>query len=369
MLKATLDPVEEYAVNEPIQPPHISRFGKPVADVLRHKSSFFDDNSQLLDRHERAGQVYSQQPRRTRCKLCSSPDLRLALKRSGVDYLACGRCGHFSGAHQETVAYERALYDEGGAGYASTYGASSQGREAFDLRVRDIYRPKADFLAEVLVKAGTSPSRESVLDVGGGAGHFAKALVDGGFSKVTMLERSDDLVAMANRMCPGVAEVGTITPAGLEAAIDEYQPTILSLIGVLEHLDDPAAIVQVIQKATSIRRFFFSVPKFSASVFFEAAFPSVGPRHLTAGHTHLFTEPSLDWLRAESAMTLEGRWEFGSDFIDLFRGVEVVLQQQGQPRNAIDTWRSEFVDRIDGMQLELDKSFWASETHQIWLSS
>ena len=60
---------------------------------------------------------------------------------------------------------------------------------------------------------------------------------------------------------------------------------------------------------------FISVPTFSFSVFLENANQDIFPRQLSGGHTHLYTEESLNYLAKKNKLKIEfmGR---GSSWLD-----------------------------------------------------
>ena len=68
---------------------------------------------------------------------------------------------------------------------------------------------------------------------------------------------------------------------------------------------------------------FISVPTFSFSVFLENANQDIFPRQLSGGHTHLYTEESLNYLAKKNKLKIIAEWWFGSDMADLLRTIYV----------------------------------------------
>ena len=147
---------------------------------------------------------------------------------------------------------------------------------------------------------------------------------------------------------------------GLAESLDAE---VVSMIGVLEHLQQPRKFLNALCSNPKVRFLYLSVPTFSLTVFFEMIFPEVMQRHLTQGHTHLYTSQSLDWMAKEFNMRQVAEWWFGADMIDLFRNVTVKLEKNSETSNMVEIWTKLFTPLIDGMQLEIDKKHLASEVH------
>jgi len=140
---------------------------------------------------------------------------------------------------------------------------------------------------------------------------------------------------------------------------------VLSMIGVLEHLQKPREVLAAMRDNPRIRYFYMSVPLFSPCVFFEMIFPDIFHRQLSAGHTHLFTESSLDWLCREFGMKRRAEWWFGTDMVDLFRSVYVKLEDENGTEGMSSTWSNVFAPAIDGLQSTLDQRKQSSEVHML----
>jgi SAM-dependent methyltransferase len=328
----------------------LTRYGKPSAPVLSLKQSFFTDNDALLKEQARIHATYTAQPARTRCKNCDGPLGAVDFTKAGVGYIFCKQCTHVNGAHQDTDAFCNALYTEdGGAKYATNYTAAD--REAYEKRVRDIYQPKADFLKEAV-----GPVR--IADIGSGSGHFVAALMQAGFD-AQGFEVSEAQVGLARQM----VQSGKFTRHHLNDTVNiarAVDAETISMIGVLEHIPDARGVLSAVRDNPKVRYLYLSVPLFSPSVFFEAAFPNVMARHLSTSHTHIYTEQSLAWMGKEFGFELIGEWWFGGDVMDLFRSVYVSL-----PETLRDRWRETFGPVIDDLQFQIDVRHMASEVHQV----
>jgi len=333
------------------------RFGKPSGPLLAQKGSFFSNNDELQEKVKRICAIYAKQESRNACKNCTSPISGTTFSKLGVEYSLCANCGHLNGRHEDTDEFCRAVYtDDGGAAYAITY--SSSDRSAYESRVRAIYVPKAEFLFEVL---GTKNLRFA--DMGAGSGYFVAALLQGGATDVVGYEVSETQLALARQMSGGEFVLHSLD--AISDVVSTVNAEVISFIGVLEHLRNPREALAAVRTNPSIKHIYFSVPMFSPTVCLEAVFPDVFHRHLSAGHTHLYTESSIDWFCKEFGFKRVGEWWFGTDIVDLYRDVIVSLQKKKEVAGLADTWHKTFCETIDSLQLELDKRKLSSEVHMV----
>lgn len=340
------------------------KFGKSFADIIAIKKSFFDDNSILLKKSLHYADLYIKQPKRKNCKICANqlndkPDF---IKQK-VPYVICRTCGHLNGCHQDTDLFCAKLYTEGGGvEYARNY--TTDDFDAYMKRRDAIYLPKAEFLLEALVTEGEDTDSLRFADMGAGAGYFVSALHDLGYPETKGYEVGQAQVDLGNFMlskqCLDVIEIGQIIDLCASLEVD-----VISLIAVLEHVQDPRAVLQAIRANTSVRYFYFSVPMFSASVFNEMVFPNVFPRHLSMGHTHLFTRQSISHFSKEFGFTPVAAWWFGTDMMDYYRSVSVALEAGPCTSGIVEAWRDEFEAVLDACQLAIDRERRSSQVHML----
>jgi len=339
------------------------RYSKPLGNLLSFKQEFFKSNDLKLEEFQKLAEIYRSQPYRHACKNC---DRKLEWVASGVfvklgvEYGFCPHCGHCNGRHEDTEEFCRALYtDSKGADYARGYAAIDAAE--YDRRVAEIYLPKARFLKEALAEQGLN--RPTLADFGAGAGYFVKAALDTGFEKAQGFEPSETLASLGNAMIKGER----ITKTGLndiDQVIRGSNDPVASFIGVLEHLQKPREALGAIRENRHIEYLFFSVPLFSPTVAIESVFPDVMPRHLAAGHTHLYTERSIQYFCDEFGFQRESEWWFGLDICDLSRSVIVSLEKQGgKPLRSY--WEERLVPLIDRLQQVLDEARACSEVHML----
>ena len=341
----------------------VLRYGKPSGPLLEQKASFFRENDNLQSNRARICALYTEQPKRERCINCNAPLRGLAFEKLKVEYVGCANCGHLNGAHEETDTFCAAVYtDERGASYAREY--SSKDQEAYDRRVSAIYQPKAQFLTEVLQTRGEDVTKLAYADFGSGSGYFVAALLNAGVSNVTGYEVSEHQLALARQMTPRGHFVHHALSDVTQIA-RTVQAQVVSMIGVLEHLQRPQEMLQSICSNPQIRYVYISVPMFSFSVYLEAASPEVFHRQLGAGHTHLYTESSLNWMCKAFGFERVGEWWFGTDIVDLLRHIGIKLGKNPGTEELVGHWYSTFSESIDALQLQLDRRRQSSEVHLV----
>ena len=137
----------------------------------------------------------------------------------------------------------------------------------------------------------------------------------------------------------------------------------MSMIGVLEHLQNPREVLASLVANGRVRYVFLSVPLFSPCVYLEMAFPGVFHRQLSGGHTHLFTDESLDWMCRAYQLERISEWWFGTDVVDLYRTVRVSIETQGASERTRAHWTNQMLPALDQMQRALDEQHAASEVH------
>lgn len=157
-----------------------------------------------------------------------------------------------------------------------------------------------------------------VLDVGAGSGYFIKALLNNGFNSVKGYEVSNQQTTFANEMLNSNI-VDEIEMDNLLNLIKNTNLEIISMIGVLEHLTNPREILKAISGNRNIKYYYLSLPLFSFSVLFELLNEDYFNRQLSGGHTHLYTNESIDYFCEEFKLEIISKWFFCADAMDLFR--------------------------------------------------
>ncbi len=333
--------------------------------MLDFKQEFFKSNDSKLEEFRTIASLYRSQPRRIACKNCGhhldAPPSEY-FKKLDVDYCFCQQCGHCNGLHEDTESFCRSLYTEDhGEKYAKNYSASDI--QQYEKRVWEVYFPKAQFLIDALAELGQPPGR--LVDFGAGAGYFVSAAIKSGFRDVTGYEPSETLVSFGNAMIGSNRLVGHEL-SEMVTLIEKSDATVASFIGVIEHVQAPREVLKALSQNDNIKYVFFSVPLFSPTVVLESVFEQIMPRHLTAAHTHLYTEESIQHFCDEFGFKRQSEWWFGLDICDLFRSVSVSLEKSSESTASLQSyWRERFMPLIDDLQGVLDKAHACSEVHML----
>lgn len=344
----------------------MKKFGKSSKKVINHEA-WKKKNAEMLERSNFLANLYTRQPIRKNCKICQSPlSEQTDFLIRNVIYKICKNCGHLNGGFDDTTSYAEKIYESNDP---KKYGQNyiNLNTNGFEQRTSEIYKPKVEFLFSALQSQNESPVSLKYIDIGAGAGHFLAALHKQGIPHPQGVEISSILVSSGKEhlaACAPGAKLQKIDNSNLVEAIYSSQCDVVSMIGVLEHLPNPHEILEAFSKANSCRYLFLSIPMFSPSVCIESAFPAIAPRHLEGGHTHLFTEKSINWLARFYGWTSVGEWWFGADIIDLLRAISVTLHGQNSASKLEALWQ-QWLDSetVDSMQLILDQKKSCSELH------
>jgi len=342
----------------------IEKFGKPSKHILSLKKDFFKDNDYFLEAGKRINKVYISQPKRLLCKNCKHVIGPEDFVKLDVPYSICKKCGHLNGMHEDTKEFCSTLYtDDGGDSYSKNYNESDI--KSYRDRVKNIYLPKSDFLCDSLVKIGENSSDLSYIDFGAGSGYFVNALIESGVNDVVGYDVSDAQVDFGNKMmCKKYLRAHKLEDT--LKIIKTTKRQVVSMIGVLEHVQNPYDTIREINNNKNIKYLYISVPLFSPCVFFEMTFPHVMQRQLTSGHTHLYTKSSLEWISEKFNMKQVASWWFGTDMVDLLRNIGVSLEKQKNLGGMSHLWFDTFTPLIDDMQSVIDKHKLSSEVHMLF---
>ncbi len=340
----------------------IKKYGKSSRCLSDIKKLYFINNDKMMEKSRKLLDFYIAQPKRTSCKICNMPlNPEPSFVKLKVAYHICANCSHMNGAHEDTDDFCNFAYTDDG-GNASDYRVNDL--KAYDKRMEIIYLPKADFLLEALGTCVAAPTKLSYFDLGAGSGYMVKALTERTVQHVIGYEVSHSQVALGNAMMES-DKLRVFNFEDVYKIAETEHADVLTLIGVLEHLQRPLDLFAAIRKNPSIQYVMISVPLVSPTVFFETVFPQVMQRHLTDEHTHLFTHKSLAYLYESYGFEPIAEWWFGLDIEDLFRDVTVMLQKQGTANDAMEVWASQFTQAIEAMQLAIDERHLSSEVHVV----
>jgi hypothetical protein len=339
------------------------KYSKPLDRLLDFKGDYFLSSSSELEKILKIVNSYRSQPRRLICKNCEYPinsSKEKCFTKLGVEYSFCQRCSHCNGAYQDTEFFCHSLYTGlYSIDYVKQY--SPIDTEQYWKRVNQIYIPKAQFLRESLTEIGES--FDGLADFGAGAGYFLAAAQKCGFTNVIGYDPSQHMVNIGNSFIKGDVLIRH-NLNDIVNLIVKNKRKIATFIGVIEHLINPRDALKALSRNPSIKYIFFSVPLFSPTVVFESIFDDVVPRHLVGGHTHLYTEKSIQFFCEEFGFERLSEWWFGLDITDLYRSVLVSLNKSQHDVAALKPyWVDKFMPLIDQLQEVLDKAHVCSEVH------
>lgn len=333
------------------------KYGKSYGDIAEIKKDFLLDNAEYLGENMRMAEIYKKQPKRKECKLCGGvlEDSKDFLSH-GIQYKICGRCGHINGAYQETADFTRSLYEE--SDYGKNYHVETL--QMYKERMKKIYIPKARFLKEVFEEEGINWKEQKCLDVGAGSGYFIGAMKEEGF-EARGIEISLKQTEYGNKMLEG-NYIAQTDETLIAECISTAEESIISFIGVLEHMRNLDEILCEISRNNNIRYIYFSVPMLSYSVMWEATHDTVFNLTLGGSHTHIFSNSSLEYLYKQYGWKILGEWFFGTDAADLFRSIMVIMQNSGNTYLA-ELFRQQYNKILDDIQIIMDKNHFCSEVH------
>lgn len=243
-----------------------TKFGKSSKEMLLHKEGFFQQNDEMLSIGSSMNKLYSTQPERLHCKNCNYKLGKADFKKLYVNYSICEKCGHLNGKNEDTDFFCSRVYtDNKGTDYSKVY--NSQNREIYEKRTLDIYTPKAKFLKDAFLDNNIKSDYLKYADIGAGSGYFVSAMKNEGINNINGYEVSEQQVSLGNSMI-GEDLLIQMDIDDTAKLIESIDADVISMIGVLEHVQHPRAVLKALAANKNIKFFYISVPLFSMSVFF-----------------------------------------------------------------------------------------------------
>ncbi|MBG9692381.1 methyltransferase domain-containing protein [Lysinibacillus fusiformis] len=339
-----------------------NKYGKSLGDILDIKNNFISKNLDLYKENIKLASVALAQPKREKCKNCDKQLINeISFIKQGIGYKFCDNCNHLNADFDDTENFAKAVYVDEVTDYSKYYSAESL--IAWNSRVEKIYNPKANFLSECL-ENDFDIETDEVIDIGAGSGYFIKALLNSNYKNIRGYEVSSNQVKLANSMLNDNLVIG-VGINDLVSVIKNTKAKMVSMIGVLEHLTNPREILKAISENPYIKYYYISVPLFSFSVFFEIMKDNMFNRHLAGGHTHLYTNESIEYFCNEFNFSIKGKWQFGADAMDLYRMALITLEEKNVSKGLVELFSKNYLRSIDSIQLSLDKSDFSSEVHVV----
>lgn len=343
----------------------MDKYGKSMGDLLKIKQTFFNMDTALYKENLFLSEIAQKQIHRVSCKNCDvTLDRDPDFVKQNIPYVLCNSCNHLNSLYEDTESFAKAIYVEEVTDYSKVYSAETQ--KIWLERMKSIYLPKAQFLKEVLIKEGVANVKE-IADFGAGSGYFVKALQEVGFIESVGYEVSENQVNLSQKMLENNS-IKKIELNDLKKYIAETKYEVISLIGVLEHLTNPREILREISKNNDIKYIYLSLPLFSYTVFFEILNEDHFNRHLSGGHTHLYTIESINNFCEEFGLEISGKWQFGVDAMDLYRFQHLELENKLSDKMR-SIFTNKFTNILDELQLVFDKEDFSSEIHLVLKNS
>ena len=226
--------------------------GKSSASLIKQKQSFFDENNKHIEEQRKISDIYVRQPIRSRCKNCNHPlKVEHDFIKDGIGYKVCDTCSHLNGAYEDTDEFCNVVYTgDDGKDYAQNYEVKDV--ENFNYRLSSIYIPKAEFLYTSLINDNIDPHSMKFLDFGSGSGYFVGALNKIGLKNISGTEVSKFQVDYGNKMI-GMDALSVHEMSNTDNFLQKIDADVISLIGVLEHLQNPRSAIEHIKKNSQNR--------------------------------------------------------------------------------------------------------------------
>lgn len=327
-------------------------YSKKSADIQFETTKWLQNDTNLLDMQRKTCSVLENAPGRTVCILCLNHIANSnVIKHRYTNYLRCNECGHIQSKGKPPANYPWSVSD---SGFDSVYPALDP--LSYQSRRDRIYLPKLLWLLQRLNDIGIDSHtalRRSWLELGCGAGYFLDALRINGASSISGLDENKNLVNNANRALGFIA--AKCTDAMLDD-LDNSSSEIYVAFFVLEHLENAAKFWDILSRKPKGTLFYFSVPMFSISTLFEAAFLNRAARNLdSVVHTQLYTESSLNYIFELSGYEIVSEWLFGQDANDIIGSTLSALNSYidaGFPKSLY----AQINSLIDPLQEVIDKS-------------
>ena len=330
------------------------KYSKTYGPLIKIKSDFYNDNYLFLKNSIKVNKFYKKQKKRINCKNCNLKLGKKFIKNFLISFSICKRCNHLNGEFEDTKKFTQWLYQTDGnfsKNYAINY------LKDYNNRVKHIYLPKVKFLKQ------TIKEKINLLDIGAGGGHFLKALEMQNI-KATGIESNINLTNLGAKKNKKNKLIKLDLNKSYSYLKNQKEINTVSLIGVLEHLEKPHDLLKAFNQS-SAKYLYISVPLYSLSVFLENSFSHVYPRQLSDGHTHLYSEKSLNYLAKKNKLKIIGEWWFGTDIADLYRSLS--LSKNILDKNIYQNeLQKNFLYHIDALQAVLDKNKKCSEVHMIF---
>ena len=330
----------------------IVKFSKSYDDIINLKTDFYSNNKLNRSIALKLNKIYLKGPQRKICKNCNQRIKKFFIKSFNVKYNICKNCGHLNGEKLETKDFFNKLYISG----SGSKNIEKNYKQNFNQRVKNVYNDKVLFLKKVLKK------KINILDIGSGAGHFLKALENHKINAIGI--EPNKLMCKIGKNYLKKNKLFNKNLTELEKTVlNNTEANCVSAIGVLEHLENPNQFLKAFKKS-KIKYLYLSLPLFSFTSLIENSFQNVYPRHLSGGHTHLYTKDSIYHFAKKHKFSIIGEWWFGLDIADLYRSI-IISSSQLEKDIYTKTLKKYFYSILNDLQKKIDEKKLSSEVHLV----
>ena len=286
--------------------------GKPI-DIKKFKKPVLEDIGGHLDKIENILQYLNENEEsieQKQCYICGGTKRDHLTDIHGFEYVKCNKCEHVFTSRRFTDEGIRRFYEKNKYWAEVTYA----NKETYQYRRDNVALPKVEFAEKHI-----SVSKGSWLDVGSGIGDMVSVTKERGWNS-TGLELSETSV----RFAKDVFDVDLVRKTMSEFVSDDPNLigsfSVVSLIGVLEHVVDPVALLNdvhsVLQEGGMV---LIQVPNAnSLASMVQEVFPENVFRHMSPiEHIMLFTESSINYALKTTGFEPIAYWYHGLDIYEL----------------------------------------------------
>lgn len=342
----------------------IRKFSKPSGDISKEFDRLIDQDRRMLNGAAPIKQMMREQDlKRVTCTVCeTSLDGADGFDHQKVPFVVCPKCSHVQSRILLGQAGEQALDQH--LSYSQIYPTLEA--EAYFSRRDAVYKPKLDFLFEVLDQIGGYENLRRAgrwLEIGSGAGYLLSALEESGCQHVKGLDRDAKLLASNKHMLSRAQLEHSLADFYETVSVEDYD--VLIAIFVLEHIEKLADVARSLKAKPKGSVFYFSVPHFGFATAFETTEPDHAGRNMDGlVHQQIFTEQSLTYFLNQAGYEKVGEWVFGQDMMDLVRFLTVRLKGQ-YPDVLLNNLMSGLNQILDPVQEQIDRACLADARHVV----
>ena len=212
----------------------IYKFGKNLSsnyDNLRSRIKPFDNDNYI----KKITETFAKFDDKKKCILCDHKiDNRNTVKNRFIDSVICENCGHFQVLKKLPLNFPK-CYETKDSNYEVIYPSLS--KENYLKRVNNIYKPKLDWVLEVIDKLPNLrkiSERSPWYEFGCGAGYFISAVNSSGLNIVGS-DEDKYLIELARKNNPEVF----IEESSDISEISKKTNSLFCSFFVFEHIDQP----------------------------------------------------------------------------------------------------------------------------------